>query len=180
MFRKSLANVAPSRTLLHPRRSFSTTLPARKVAATNPVKAQEVKVLPPHHVLDSPHRPYPTLVLVFRKVSSHRTRVRCNSGVSASMGRVCEADLAFQSGAGGAGLRAAFGLAEAGLNTACITKLFPTRSHTVAAQVGRRIVYPVECMSLTESCRAVSMLHSACVSSTCFSRCMPDYSVPRT
>lgn len=41
----------------------------------------------------------------------------------------------FHSGAGGAGLRAAFGLAEAGFNTACITKLFPTRSHTVAAQV---------------------------------------------
>jgi succinate dehydrogenase (ubiquinone) flavoprotein subunit len=41
----------------------------------------------------------------------------------------------FISGAGGAGLRAAFGLAEAGFNTACITKLFPTRSHTVAAQV---------------------------------------------
>ncbi|GAA5805054.1 succinate dehydrogenase flavoprotein subunit 1 [Helicostylum pulchrum] len=39
-------------------------------------------------------------------------------------------------GAGGAGLRAAFGLAEAGLKTACITKLFPTRSHTVAAQGG--------------------------------------------
>ena len=38
-------------------------------------------------------------------------------------------------GAGGAGLRAAFGLSEAGFNTACITKLFPTRSHTVAAQV---------------------------------------------
>lgn len=38
-------------------------------------------------------------------------------------------------GAGGAGLRAAFGLAEAGFNVACITKLFPTRSHTVAAQV---------------------------------------------
>ena len=36
-------------------------------------------------------------------------------------------------GAGGAGLRAAFGLAEAGFKTACITKLFPTRSHTVAA-----------------------------------------------
>ena len=35
-----------------------------------------------------------------------------------------------------AGLRAAFGLAEAGFNTACITKLFPTRSHTVAAQGG--------------------------------------------
>ncbi|KAI7864846.1 succinate dehydrogenase flavoprotein subunit 1 [Spinellus fusiger] len=39
-------------------------------------------------------------------------------------------------GAGGAGLRAAFGLSEAGLNVACITKLFPTRSHTVAAQGG--------------------------------------------
>eukprot|EP00164_Ancoracysta_twista_P004330 GFYU01005834.1.p1 GENE.GFYU01005834.1~~GFYU01005834.1.p1 ORF type:complete len:624 (-),score=214.77 GFYU01005834.1:307-2178(-) len=39
-------------------------------------------------------------------------------------------------GAGGAGLRAATGLAEAGLNTACITKVFPTRSHTVAAQGG--------------------------------------------
>lgn len=39
-------------------------------------------------------------------------------------------------GAGGAGLRAAFGLAEAGFRTACITKVFPTRSHTVAAQGG--------------------------------------------
>ncbi|CBY08793.1 unnamed protein product [Oikopleura dioica] len=39
-------------------------------------------------------------------------------------------------GAGGAGLRAAFGLSEAGFHTACITKLFPTRSHTVAAQGG--------------------------------------------
>src|SRR5687767_10044304 len=39
-------------------------------------------------------------------------------------------------GAGGAGLRATFGLAQAGLATACITKVFPTRSHTVAAQGG--------------------------------------------
>jgi len=39
-------------------------------------------------------------------------------------------------GAGGAGLRAAMGSAEAGFKTACITKLFPTRSHTVAAQGG--------------------------------------------
>ena len=39
-------------------------------------------------------------------------------------------------GAGGSGLRATLGLAEAGLNTACITKVFPTRSHTVAAQGG--------------------------------------------
>jgi succinate dehydrogenase / fumarate reductase flavoprotein subunit len=39
-------------------------------------------------------------------------------------------------GAGGSGLRATMGAAEAGLRTACITKLFPTRSHTVAAQGG--------------------------------------------
>ena len=39
-------------------------------------------------------------------------------------------------GAGGAGLRATMGLAAAGLKTACITKVFPTRSHTVAAQGG--------------------------------------------
>ncbi|EPR60068.1 flavoprotein subunit of succinate dehydrogenase [Toxoplasma gondii RUB] len=39
-------------------------------------------------------------------------------------------------GAGGAGLRAAFGLASAGIKTACLSKLFPTRSHTVAAQGG--------------------------------------------
>jgi len=39
-------------------------------------------------------------------------------------------------GAGGAGLRAALGLTEKGFKTACITKLFPTRSHTVAAQGG--------------------------------------------
>ncbi len=39
-------------------------------------------------------------------------------------------------GAGGAGLRATLGLAEAGLTTACVTKVFPTRSHTVAAQGG--------------------------------------------
>jgi succinate dehydrogenase / fumarate reductase flavoprotein subunit len=39
-------------------------------------------------------------------------------------------------GAGGAGLRATLGMAEKGLITACITKVFPTRSHTVAAQGG--------------------------------------------
>ena len=39
-------------------------------------------------------------------------------------------------GAGGAGLRATLGLVEEGLDTACVTKLFPTRSHTVSAQGG--------------------------------------------
>jgi succinate dehydrogenase / fumarate reductase flavoprotein subunit len=39
-------------------------------------------------------------------------------------------------GAGGSGLRATFGLAPAGFSTACVTKVFPTRSHTVAAQGG--------------------------------------------
>ena len=39
-------------------------------------------------------------------------------------------------GAGGAGLRATFGMAAEGLSTACVSKVFPTRSHTVAAQGG--------------------------------------------
>ena len=39
-------------------------------------------------------------------------------------------------GAGGAGLRATLGASQAGLKTACISKVFPTRSHTVAAQGG--------------------------------------------
>ena len=39
-------------------------------------------------------------------------------------------------GGGGAGLRATTGLAEKGFNVACVSKLFPTRSHTVAAQGG--------------------------------------------
>jgi len=39
-------------------------------------------------------------------------------------------------GAGGAGLRATMGMGQAGFKTACITKVFPTRSHTVAAQGG--------------------------------------------
>ena len=39
-------------------------------------------------------------------------------------------------GAGGSGLRATFGMSEAGFSTACISKVFPTRSHTVAAQGG--------------------------------------------
>ena len=39
-------------------------------------------------------------------------------------------------GAGGSGLRAAVGLSEAGLKTACISKVFPTRSHTSAAKGG--------------------------------------------
>ena len=39
-------------------------------------------------------------------------------------------------GAGGSGLRATMGAAEQGLKTACVTKVFPTRSHTVAAQGG--------------------------------------------
>jgi len=39
-------------------------------------------------------------------------------------------------GAGGAGLRATFGMAVKGFKTACVTKVFPTRSHTVSAQGG--------------------------------------------
>ncbi|KAJ6547485.1 FAD binding domain-containing protein [Mycena capillaripes] len=95
MLRKTLP-----RTLLHAR-SFQSSAPARKVVATNPVKAEEVK-----------------------------------SWASGKYPLIEHEYDAIVVGAGGAGLRAAFGLAEAGFNTACITKLFPTRSHTVAAQGG--------------------------------------------
>ncbi|KAL4068056.1 FAD binding domain-containing protein [Scleroderma yunnanense] len=101
MLTRSLLRVAPSRALLGSQRSFSTTLPTRKIVSTNPVKAQEVK--------SSSSGKYPLIEHEYDAIVI---------------------------GAGGAGLRAAFGLAEAGLNTACITKLFPTRSHTVAAQGG--------------------------------------------
>ncbi|KAG2367541.1 minor succinate dehydrogenase isozyme, Sdh1p [Suillus spraguei] len=101
MFRKSVSKAVPSRALLHPQRSFSTSLPVRRVVASNPVKAEEVKSWSSGKYPLIEHE-YDAIVV----------------------------------GAGGAGLRAAFGLAEAGFNTACITKLFPTRSHTVAAQGG--------------------------------------------
>ncbi|KAJ7685109.1 succinate dehydrogenase [Mycena polygramma] len=95
MFRKSLPRT------LRQARSFKSSAPARKVVATNPVKAEEVK-----------------------------------SWASGKYPLIEHEYDAIVVGAGGAGLRAAFGLAEAGFNTACITKLFPTRSHTVAAQGG--------------------------------------------
>ncbi|CAL1703538.1 unnamed protein product [Somion occarium] len=96
MFRKTLP-----RTLRSARRPFHSSAPARKVVATNPVKAEEVPSWSSGKYPLIEHE-YDAIVI----------------------------------GAGGAGLRAAFGLAEAGFNTACITKLFPTRSHTVAAQGG--------------------------------------------
>ncbi|KAG2043378.1 succinate dehydrogenase [Suillus americanus] len=100
MFRKSVSKV-PSRALLCPQRGFSTSLPVKRIVATNPIKAEHVK--------------------------------SWSSGKYPLIEHEYEAIVV---GAGGAGLRAAFGLAEAGFNTACITKLFPTRSHTVAAQGG--------------------------------------------
>ncbi|KAG1782767.1 succinate dehydrogenase [Suillus placidus] len=101
MFRKSVSKAVPSRALLHHQRAFSTSLPVRRVVASNQIKAEEVK--------SWSSGKYPLIEHEYDAVVV---------------------------GAGGAGLRAAFGLAEAGFNTACITKLFPTRSHTVAAQGG--------------------------------------------
>ncbi|KAG2756225.1 succinate dehydrogenase [Suillus brevipes Sb2] len=100
MFRKSVSK-AVSSSLLRPQRGFSTSLPIKRIVATNPIKAEDVKSWSSGKYPLIEHE-YDAIVV----------------------------------GAGGAGLRAAFGLAEAGLNTACITKLFPTRSHTVAAQGG--------------------------------------------
>lgn len=54
-------------------------------------------------------------------------------------------------GAGGAGLRAAIGLSEHGFNTACITKLFPTRSHTVAAQACCDIIVLLSRVTIIET-----------------------------
>lgn len=50
-------------------------------------------------------------------------------------------------GAGGAGLRAAFGLVQEGFKTAVVTKLFPTRSHTVAAQGGINAALGMQCIN---------------------------------
>jgi len=71
----------------------------------------------------------------------HAARIARNGAAVASMstGNHTVVDHTYDAlvvGAGGAGLRAAMGLAEHGFETACITKLFPTRSHTVAAQGG--------------------------------------------
>ena len=65
--------------------------------------------------------------------------IRCMSSSSKLVGDYTVMDHEFDAvvvGAGGSGLRAAMGLSEAGFKTACVTKLFPTRSHTVAAQGG--------------------------------------------
>lgn len=70
-------------------------------------------------------------------------------------------------GAGGAGLRAAFGLSEAGFNTACVTKLFPTRSHTVAAQVRER-----------GSLSAFGHLQGTELSSLCLNDLLPQAAFP--
>ena len=48
-------------------------------------------------------------------------------------------------GAGGSGLRAAVGLSEAGLKTACVSKVFPTRSHTSAAVSYTHLTLPTIC-----------------------------------
>ncbi|KLO18815.1 succinate dehydrogenase [Schizopora paradoxa] len=90
------------KTLKRVQRGFHSSSVANRVAATNPVKAQEVQNWASSGKYPLFEHEYDAIVV----------------------------------GAGGAGLRAAFGLAEAGLKTACITKLFPTRSHTVAAQGG--------------------------------------------
>ncbi|KAJ8791160.1 hypothetical protein J1605_020830 [Eschrichtius robustus] len=68
--------------------------------------------------------------------SSKRSSAKVSDAISTQYPVVDHEFDAVVVGAGGAGLRAAFGLSEAGFNTACVTKLFPTRSHTVAAQGG--------------------------------------------
>lgn len=160
-------------------RSFHSSAPARRVVATNPVKAQEVHVRlsfpAPLHPRTHPASPsgVPCKVLMVDvacslsgNTPSSNTSTMLSSCEYLRLASCCIETVSLLNscppayrGAGGAGLRAAFGLAEAGFNTACITKLFPTRSHTVAAQV---------CFSdtsalmprLTYARRVVSMLRS--------------------
>lgn len=79
-------------------------------------------------------------LLTQQSASTSRVVRRCFSAATATnIGGYPIIDHEFDAvvvGAGGAGLRAAMGCAEQGLKTACISKLFPTRSHTVAAQGG--------------------------------------------
>lgn len=70
-------------------------------------------------------------------------------------------------GAGGSGLRAAVGLTERGLKTACISKLFPTRSHTVAAQVRCTLVRGSHSKGFTPS-----QVRLGAFLSPCFSRAL--------
>ena len=84
-----------------------------------------------------------TLVAITFRARAARRRGRVRGAQGGAAGRAVSAaefiDHSYDVivvGAGGAGLRATLGLAESGLSTACITKLFPTRSHTVAAQGG--------------------------------------------
>lgn len=69
-------------------------------------------------------------------ISSDRNNAKVNSDNSKVYPVVDHQYDAVVVGAGGAGLRAAFGLVAEGFKTAVVTKLFPTRSHTVAAQGG--------------------------------------------
>ncbi|KAJ2930797.1 hypothetical protein H1R20_g6287, partial [Candolleomyces eurysporus] len=113
-----LAVRAVRRALLPSSRAFHASSRVSRVVATQPVKAQEVKVGPERLLLPTRRSAYQ------------------QSWASGDYPLIEHEYDAVVVGAGGAGLRAAFGLAEAGFKTACITKLFPTRSHTVAAQGG--------------------------------------------
>jgi succinate dehydrogenase (ubiquinone) flavoprotein subunit len=77
-----------------------------------------------------------TTASVSSQIVGQKATGKVNSDLSSKYTIVDHEYDAIVVGAGGAGLRAAMGCAEAGLRTACITKLFPTRSHTVAAQGG--------------------------------------------
>ena len=70
------------------------------------------------------------------RLSSSTTNTSTTSSLTGDYTIVDHTYDALVIGAGGSGLRAAMGLSEAGFKTACVSKLFPTRSHTVAAQGG--------------------------------------------
>lgn len=82
MFRKSVSRAVLPRALHHPQRAFSTSLPVRRLVATNSVKADVNVYLPCLFFFRYPNVSLFLIVLVFRQISSHRARIRCYRRVS--------------------------------------------------------------------------------------------------
>src|SRR3546814_1178955 len=102
--------------------------------------------LPPVSSLTYPLFPYTTL---FRSHPAVRPRLAPQPGTSAMTKSYEVIEHTYDVvvvGAGGAGLRATLGLAEAGLKTACITKVFRSEEHTSELQSLMRITYAVFCL----------------------------------
>lgn len=129
-----------SRSNTHLRKDWRIVMSILSTGLVNPRRKFNPRVISPKfiHFLISMLRTKLTSSLprALSGLSGIRPSVRFGSSISQKYPIIDHTYDAVVVGAGGAGLRAAFGLAKEGFKTACITKLFPTRSHTVAAQGG--------------------------------------------